>query len=145
MACFAQDKLGLNFLVYNQIIASARLLTSTSCVGSFWRLGWFNVPQDNFFLLPSWELPELGLIGSKIILEVGWCARGIFIHIWAGSQTGRHIIFMQALFYIVLCGANCPCLACSGCDQYFFVLFFSLPFGAQAKESLPWLSAWLGW
>lgn len=32
---FSEDKLGLNFLVYKQVIASARLLTSTSCVGSF--------------------------------------------------------------------------------------------------------------
>lgn len=35
IVCVTQAKLGLNFLVYNQIIASGRLLTSSSCVGSF--------------------------------------------------------------------------------------------------------------
>jgi len=144
MTCLAQDKLGLRFLVYNQTTASLRLLTSTSCVGSFYRLEWFNVPQDNLLLLPSWKFPELGLIRSKIILEVGWCTRGIFIHTWAGSQTACYTTFMQGLFSAILWGPSCPCLVCSGWDQYFFVLFFSLPC-AQIKKLLPWLSAWLGW
>lgn len=99
--------------------------------------------KDNL-LLQSLEFPELGLVGSKIILEVGWCAQGIFTVAKVAPKLAVKL-FICNVFSVPFCEELIAhAWLAQGLTSASLSFSSSLIFGAQTKKSLLWFSEWFG-